>query len=155
MPSGRRVTFKCIQFKTNSTLPKSPICNLWKLVHSLVIGNARLWKSPCLRNHQKLFYSFKLTSQGGCIDYTQTDHQVLNKKRRVRARTSYRIRMHHSYSDTSQKTTFWPIQRFLKLTLATKRITPCEREWKTVCQKFVSFLEYHFVWGHLCVLQDV
>ena len=52
MPSGRRVTFKCIQFKTNSTLPKSPICNLWKLVHSLAIGNARLWKSPCLRNHQ-------------------------------------------------------------------------------------------------------
>ena len=41
-----------------------------------------------------------------------------------------------------------------KLTLTTKRITPCERVWKSVPENGV-FPVYNFVWGHLGVLQDV
>ena len=46
------------------------------------------------------------------------------------------------------------IQWFLKLTLATKWSTPCERYGK-LCQKMMPFLAYHFVWGSLGFLQDV
>ena len=40
---------------------------------------------------------------------------------------------------------------FFELTLATKRITPCERVWKTVLENGV----FSCVSGHLGVLKDV
>ena len=50
---------------------------------------------------------------------------------------------------------FASIQCFLKLTLATKWITPCERVRKTG-PKIVGFLlVYHFIWGQLSILKDV
>ena len=43
---------------------------------------------------------------------------------------------------------------FFELTLATKRITPCERVLKTVLENGIFFV-YHSVSGHLGILKDV
>ena len=64
----------------------------------------------------------------------------------------------------AQKTTFWlveilwqPIRSFFLTVFEanTRNKTHHVKGYGKLCQKTVSFLVYHFVWGHLGVLKDV
>ena len=68
-------------------------------------------------------------------------------KFKLQKQPSDRLKYFYSHSDA-------PFERLLKLTLATKLHTPCERARKTESEKMFSFVVYHFL-GHYIVLKDV